>query len=50
MTFAPVGIRCPEHANIGAVKQSPQRTLQNIERATKTLQAPATMVLIALKR
>jgi len=48
MTFAPVGIRCPEHANIGGVKQSPQRTLQNIERATKTLQAPATMVLIAL--
>ena len=35
MTFAPVGIRCPEHANIGAVKQSPQRTLQNIERTTQ---------------
>jgi membrane associated rhomboid family serine protease len=48
MTFAPVGIRCPEHANIGAVKQSPQRTLQNIERATRTMQAPATIVLIAL--
>src|SRR3954447_1907619 len=48
MNFAPVGIRCPEHANIGAVRQSPQRTLQNIERATKALQAPATMVLIAL--
>ncbi len=48
MTFAPVGIRCPEHANIGAVKQSPQRTLQNIERATRSLAAPATIVLIAL--
>jgi len=48
MTFAPVGIRCPEHANIGAVRQSPQRTLQNIERATRSMQAPATMVLIAL--
>ncbi len=47
MTFAPVGIRCPEHANMGAVRQSPQRTLQNIERATKTLAAPATMILIA---
>jgi membrane associated rhomboid family serine protease len=48
MTFAPVGIRCPEHANIGAVRQSPQRTLQNIERATRSFQAPATIVLIAL--
>jgi membrane associated rhomboid family serine protease len=48
MTFAPVGIRCPEHANVGAVRQSPQRTLQNIERATRTMQAPATIVLIAL--
>ena len=28
MTFAPVGIRCPDHANIGAVKPSPARTLQ----------------------
>jgi membrane associated rhomboid family serine protease len=48
MNFAPVGIRCPEHANIGAVRQSPQRTLQNIERATRSFQAPATIVLIAL--
>jgi membrane associated rhomboid family serine protease len=48
MTFAPVGIRCPEHANIGAGRQSPQRTLQNIERATRSMQAPATIVLIAL--
>jgi membrane associated rhomboid family serine protease len=48
MTFAPVGIRCPEHANIGAVRQSPQRTLHNLERATRSMQAPATIVLIAL--
>jgi membrane associated rhomboid family serine protease len=48
MTFAPVGIRCPEHANIGAVQTSPKRTLQNIERATKTMAAPATMVLIGI--
>jgi membrane associated rhomboid family serine protease len=48
MTFAPVGIRCPEHANVGGARQSPQRTLQNIERATKQLAAPATMVLIAV--
>jgi membrane associated rhomboid family serine protease len=48
MTFAPVGIRCPEHANVGGSRQSPQRTLQNIERATRQLAAPATMVLIAV--
>jgi membrane associated rhomboid family serine protease len=48
MTFAPVGIRCPEHANLAGSRQSPQRTLQNIERATKQLAAPATMVLIAV--
>jgi membrane associated rhomboid family serine protease len=48
MNFAPVGIRCPEHANIGAVRQSPQRTLQNVERATRAMQAPATIGLIVL--
>jgi membrane associated rhomboid family serine protease len=47
MTFAPVGIRCPEHANIGA-RQSPQRTLQNVQRATRSVAAPATMALIAI--
>ena len=40
MTFAPVGIRCPEHANIGAVKQTPQRTLQNVRRATSVVPGP----------
>ena len=33
MTFAPVGIRCPDHANIGAVKQTPARTVQTMQRA-----------------
>jgi len=47
MTFAPVGIRCPEHANVGG-KQSPQRTLQNVRRTTRSLAAPATIALIAL--
>ena len=28
MTFAPVGIRCPDHANLGAVKPTPTRTLR----------------------
>jgi len=48
MTFAPVGIRCPEHANIGHGQQSPARTLQNVRRATRTVAAPATMALIGL--
>jgi membrane associated rhomboid family serine protease len=48
MTFAPVGIRCPEHANIGGVQQSPARTLQNVRRATRSAAAPATMALIGL--
>ena len=48
MTFAPVGIRCPEHANIGAVKPSPARTLQTMQRKGRALVAPATMVLIAI--
>jgi membrane associated rhomboid family serine protease len=48
MTFAPVGIRCPEHANLGAVKPTPQRTLQNVQRATRAAAAPATLALIGL--
>jgi membrane associated rhomboid family serine protease len=48
MTFAPVGIRCPDHANAGAVKPSPVRTMQSVRRTTRAIAAPATMVLIAL--
>jgi len=48
MTFAPVGIRCPDHANLGAVKPTPARTVQSVRRRTRALAAPATMVLIAL--
>jgi membrane associated rhomboid family serine protease len=48
MTFAPVGIRCPDHANVGAVKPSPARTIQSVRRSTRAVAAPATMVLIAL--
>ena len=48
MTFAPVGIRCPDHANVGAGKSSPTRTMQSVRRNTRSVAAPATMVLIAL--
>ena len=48
MNFAPVGIRCPDHANIGAGKPSPARTIQTMQRKGRALVAPATMVLIAI--
>ena len=48
MTFAPVGIRCPDHANVGAVKPTPARTMQSVKRRTRSAAAPATMVLIAI--
>ncbi len=48
MTFAPVGIRCPDHANLGAVKSTPTRTIQSAQRRTRSAAAPATMVLIAI--
>jgi membrane associated rhomboid family serine protease len=48
MTFAPVGIRCPDHANVGAVTPSPARTLQTMQRKGRALVAPATMVLIGI--
>jgi membrane associated rhomboid family serine protease len=48
MHFAPVGIRCPDHANVGAVKPSPQRTVVNVRRRAGALAAPATAVLIAV--
>jgi membrane associated rhomboid family serine protease len=48
MTFAPVGIRCPDHANVGAVKPSPARTVQSVRRRTRAVAAPATMALIGI--
>ena len=48
MTFAPVGIRCPDHANVGAVKSTPARTMQNVRRTTRAAAAPATMTLVAV--
>jgi membrane associated rhomboid family serine protease len=48
MTFAPVGIRCPDHANAGATKSAPARTIQNVRRTTRSVAAPATMALVAV--
>ena len=48
MTFAPVGIRCPEHANMGAPARSPARTMRTTKRRVTSHEAPATVALIAL--
>ena len=48
MTFAPVGIRCPEHANIGAGKPTAARRVQTLKRTTGAYAAPATATLIAV--
>jgi membrane associated rhomboid family serine protease len=48
MTFAPVGIRCPDHANVSGAKSAPTRTIQNVRRTTRSVVAPATMALVAI--
>jgi membrane associated rhomboid family serine protease len=52
MTFAPVGIKCPDHAGVGAPRRSPQqRASQPARQARRTvggLEAPATVALVVL--
>jgi membrane associated rhomboid family serine protease len=48
MNFAPVGIRCPDHANVGAPKRSPQRTIRQARMRTGSVAAPATVGLVAV--
>jgi membrane associated rhomboid family serine protease len=48
MTFAPVGIRCPDHASVGAPANNPARTVRTARRRLTSQAAPATMALIAL--
>lgn len=48
MNFAPVGIRCPDHANVGATKRSPQRAARQVRVRTGALQAPAVVGLVAV--
>ena len=48
MTFAPVGIRCPDHANVGAVAPSPARTVRTVRRRAGMLETPVTVGLIAI--
>lgn len=51
MTFAPVGIKCPEHAGVGAARRPAQRAARPARQARRTiagLEAPATVGLVAL--
>jgi membrane associated rhomboid family serine protease len=50
MTFAPVGIKCPDHAGVGAPRRgpSPQRTVRQTRRTIAGLDAPATVALVGL--
>ena len=50
MTYAPVGIKCPEHASVGAPRRSarPQQTIRRTRRTVAGLDAPATVGLVAL--
>ena len=49
MTFAPVGIRCPEHATVGpGAKPSAKRQVQSARRKAGSLAAPATVALVVI--
>jgi membrane associated rhomboid family serine protease len=48
MNFAPVGIRCPEHASVGAPKGAAQRTVRQARARTGALAAPAVAALVAI--
>jgi membrane associated rhomboid family serine protease len=51
MTFAPVGIKCPDHAGVGAPRRAAQRATQPARQARRTvagLEAPATVGLVVL--
>lgn len=50
MTFAPVGIKCPEHAGVGAARRAPgpQRTVRQARRTVGGFEAPATVALVAI--
>jgi membrane associated rhomboid family serine protease len=48
MTFAPVGIKCPDHAGVGAPRPTPQRTMRQAQRTFGGFAAPATVGLVAV--
>ncbi len=48
MVFAPVGIRCPDHANVGAPRRSPTRTVRQARWTFTRSAAPVTVALVAV--
>ncbi len=48
MHHAPVGIRCPEHANVGAVKPSATRTVRQVRGNITRHAAPVTAGLVGI--
>jgi membrane associated rhomboid family serine protease len=48
MTFAPVGIKCPDHAGVGAARPSAQRTMRQAQQTFGGFTAPATVTLVAV--
>ena len=48
MHHAPVGIRCPEHANVGAVKPSAARTVRQVKGNITRHGAPVTATLVGI--
>lgn len=48
MNFAPVGIKCPDHAGVGAPRSSPQQTVRQARATVGGLAAPATVFLVAI--
>jgi membrane associated rhomboid family serine protease len=49
MTFAPVGIRCPDHATVSrGPRPSPTQRARRVQQNVRTSAAPATMALVAI--
>ena len=48
MHHAPVGIRCPEHANVGAVKPNAARTVRQVKGNITRHAAPVTATLVGI--
>jgi membrane associated rhomboid family serine protease len=48
MSFAPVGIRCPEHATVTRARPTPTQTVRRARRKVLGHDAPATLALVAV--
>jgi membrane associated rhomboid family serine protease len=48
MTFAPVGIKCPDHAGVGAARPTRQRAIREARTTFGGFDAPATAILVGV--